>query len=69
MNTADRFLKFATECQIMARSTRSARDRAVWKGLAERWVRCAYLIDQKHPDLRRAGPARRQRTPSHSFVY
>ena len=47
MNTSDRFLRFAAECEVMAKFSRTAENRAVWNGLAERWVRCAKLMDHK----------------------
>jgi hypothetical protein len=45
MNTSDRFLRFAAECEVMAKFSRTPENRAVWNGLAERWVRCAKLMD------------------------
>ena len=50
MNTSDRFLRFAAECEVMAKFSRTPENRAVWNGLAERWVRCAKLMD--HEDFR-----------------
>ena len=47
MNTSDRFLRFAAECQVMAKFSPSSENRAVWRGLAQRWVRCAELIDHQ----------------------
>lgn len=47
MTTADRFLKFAAECEAMAKYSPSRENRAVWNGLAQRWVRCAQLLDQQ----------------------
>jgi hypothetical protein len=43
---AERLERFAAECEAMARGARSPKDRAVWKGLAQRWLRCAELVDQ-----------------------
>lgn len=62
MHAADRFLRFASECQVMAKYTRSPESRAVWNGLAQRWIRCAELTDQIHATVRHGGPAKRQRT-------
>ena len=47
MNTSDRFLKFAAECQVMAKFSPSSENRAVWRGLAQRWIRCAELMDHQ----------------------
>ncbi len=47
MNTSDRFLRFAAECEVMAKLSRTPENRVVWSGLAERWIRCAKLMDQQ----------------------
>ena len=52
MHAADRFLKFATECQAMAKSSRQEENKRVWNGLAERWLRCAKLVEQLDTDVR-----------------
>ena len=54
MNTSDRFLRLAAECEVMARFSRTPETRAVWSGLAQRWVRCAKLVDQR---LKRPRPS------------
>jgi hypothetical protein len=41
MKTSDRFLRFAAECEAKAKFSPSLENRAVWRGLAERWIRCA----------------------------
>jgi len=62
MHTTDRFLRFAAECEVMAKFTRSAENKAVWNGLAQRWLRCAELMDQEQAKMHHATAARRQRT-------
>jgi hypothetical protein len=47
MNTSDRFLRFAAECEVMAKISLSPENRAVWSGLAQRWIRCAELMDHQ----------------------
>ena len=47
MNASDRFLRFAAECEVMAKFSRNPENRVVWSGLAERWIRCAKLMDQQ----------------------
>ena len=44
--------RFAAECEAMAKGTRDPRDKQVWKGLAERWLRCAALIERDESDVR-----------------
>ena len=46
MEFADRFRKFAVECQVIAKSTRNPEQRAVWVGLSKRWSRCAALVER-----------------------
>jgi len=69
MHTTDRFLRFAAECEVMAKFTRSAENKAVWNGLAQRWLRCAELLDQKHSNVHHANSARRQRTFLHNLPH
>jgi hypothetical protein len=61
MNTSDRFLRFAAECEAMAKFTRSPESRRVWSGLAQRWQRCAELMD--HQDSNRDGRRSLKRYP------
>ena len=51
--------RFAAECEAMANGTRDPRDKQVWRGLAERWLRCAALIERDESDVR----ARRRDMP------
>jgi hypothetical protein len=61
IHATDRFLRFAAECEVMAKFTRNPQDKAVWNGLAQRWLRCAELMDQEHANIRRPATAKRQR--------
>jgi hypothetical protein len=45
MHAADRFLKFATECNAMAKLSPTRENKRVWNGLAQRWPACAKLIE------------------------
>ena len=56
--------RFAAVCEAMAKGTRDPRDRQVWRGLAERWLRCAALIERDESDVRarrRDMPVRRKK--------
>jgi hypothetical protein len=66
VHTTDRFLRFAAECEVMAKFTRSPENKAVWTGLAQRWLRCAELMDQEQASLRQPSSAKRQRVFSHN---
>ena len=57
---ADRFLKFATECRVMANLSPQRENRRVWNRLAERWLRCAKLLEQLDDDVSASQLRRRQ---------
>lgn len=44
--SSEDFQRFAAECEDMADGTRNPKDKAVWKGLAQRWMRCAALAER-----------------------
>jgi hypothetical protein len=53
MITSDRFLRFAAECEVMAKFTRSRENRMIWNGMAERLLRCAELMGRQDANARR----------------
>jgi hypothetical protein len=61
MYAADRFLKFASECQVMAELAPQTENKRVWNRLAERWRRCVQLTEQLDTDLRSSELRRRQK--------
>jgi len=52
MITPDRFLRFAAECEVMAKFTDSQESRMAWTQIAERWQRCAALMDKQDSEKR-----------------
>jgi hypothetical protein len=56
MITPERFLRFAAECEVMAKFTASPENRMAWHQIAERWQRCAAVIEKQD---RRERPARK----------
>jgi hypothetical protein len=60
MNTSDRFLRFAAECEVMAKFSRTPENKAVWNRLAERWIRCAKLRDHKDSEYYSRRPLKRR---------
>ena len=66
MDPSEKFLRFAAECEHMAKFTHSRENKAVWTRMAERWVRCAQLYDVASPLKRSNTPARRHRMPAQS---
>jgi hypothetical protein len=63
MNPSEEFRKFAAECRVMAKFTRSPESKATWGHLATRWARCAesYDLDPSAAILDRM--AKRHRRP------
>ena len=41
MHPTEEFLKHATDCEAMAKSTRDPQAKATWKRMADRWRGCA----------------------------
>jgi len=68
MNTADRFLRFAAECEVMAKISRSPENRTVWSGLAQRWQRCAELVDNQYSNDHARSPKRRPKA-MYSYIH
>jgi hypothetical protein len=66
MDPSERFLRFAAECELMAKFTHSPENKTVWTRMAERWVRCARLYEGKNAMTRYSGSTRRHRTQSSS---
>lgn len=64
MNPSEKFLRFAAECQHMARFSRSPENKTTWSSMAERWMRCAELIERQSLHGHRDGLAKRHRKPS-----
>lgn len=69
MDTTDQFLRFAAECEVMARFTRSPQNKAIWNGLAQRWLRCAELMDRDRASAHRVIPAKAQRSFRHNAMH
>jgi hypothetical protein len=64
---AEKFLRFAAECELMAKFTRSRENKTIWTRMAERWVRCARLYDRRGAPVHSA--PRRHRAPAHSSAH
>jgi len=66
MDAADDFLRFAAECEQMARRTSDREGKYAWRQLAQRWQRCAELrqaagTPQGAASAERGGASRRRR--------
>jgi hypothetical protein len=66
MDPSERFLRFAAECELMAKFTHSRENKVVWIRMAERWVRCARLYEGKNAMAHAGHVARRHRSPAQS---
>ena len=61
MHAADRFLKFAIECKVMAQRAPQSENQQTWNRLAERWLRCAKLTERLDVELRSSALRPRQK--------
>jgi hypothetical protein len=68
MSAAEKFRKFAGECRAMAKSARSRESKAIWDGLAVRWVQCAELNELRSSMATVDRMARRHRRPIRSWT-
>jgi hypothetical protein len=68
MNPAEEFVMFAAECESMAKFTHTPENKALWKRMAERWLRCAELYDRQNSATQHGKLTKRQRTPGHGWA-
>jgi hypothetical protein len=47
MNPSEKFLRFAAECEAMAKLARTRESKNTWRGLAARWIRYAELVERE----------------------
>jgi hypothetical protein len=69
MNASDRFLRFAAECEVMAKCTPSPENEIVWHRMAERWIQCAELIERQDSAAHAAASMKRNRKPAQSLAH
>ena len=43
MSASERLLRFAADCEVMAKFTSSPENKIAWRRMAERWIQCAEL--------------------------
>ena len=48
MDTSERFLRFAAECELMAKAARDRENKTVWRSIAQRWIWCAELVERQN---------------------
>jgi len=69
MNASDRFLRFAAECEAMAKITRSPENVTVWHQMAERWLRIADLVERHSTLADAAGRMKQHRKRSPGWAH
>jgi hypothetical protein len=69
MDASERFLRFAAECELMAKFSPSPENKTVWRRMAERWVRCAEMVERQYTLAHRAGSIKQIRKPVHHLVH
>ncbi len=69
MNTAERFLRFAAECEAMAKFTHSRENKTVWHQLAERWLRMADLVEPQDNTAHSVGSLKQHRKRQHGWAH
>ena len=67
MHTSEKFLRFAAECEFMADLTHNTENRTIWKAMAERWLRCAELLDRQSASVPYSSSTKQRRKPTHSW--
>jgi hypothetical protein len=69
MDASERFLRFAAECELMAELTPSAENELTGHRMAERWIRCADLMEQQSSVAHTAGAMKRRRRTDPSGLH
>ena len=69
MNTAEHFLRFAAECEAMAKFSHSPENKTVWRQLAERWLRIADLVEHQNTLDDTVGRMKRHRKRSPGWAH
>jgi hypothetical protein len=67
--TSEDFVRRAAECEYMAKSSRDAENKVVWRNMAERWVRCAELAKQQAAVIHNSPKTRQYRRISANLAY
>jgi hypothetical protein len=69
MSATERFLKFAAECEVMAKFSPSPENKVTWHRMAERWVRCAELNERQDSLAHAAAPKKRHWKSEDNWVH
>src|SRR5580700_4063271 len=69
MGVSERFLRFAAECELMAKGSRDPKNKTVWRSIAERWTRCAELVERQNSLAQDARSMKHRGKPALTFVH
>ena len=69
MSPAERFVRFAAECDRMAKFTHIPENKTEWTRMAARWRLYADFYDQQTSAVRRGTSTKRHRAPAHSWSH
>jgi len=69
MDASERFLRFAAEYELMAKVTRDPENKTVWRKIAQRWIRCAELVEEQNSLARAASSMKHRGKPALTFVH
>jgi len=69
MDTSTRFLRFAAECEAMAKLCPSPENEPAWHQMADRWIRIADLVERQNTSADSARTMKQHRKPAQSLVY
>jgi hypothetical protein len=67
MDVSRKFLRFAAECEVMAKMAPDKENKLVWRRLADRWLQCVGLYEGLTAD--RDSLIRRHQKSAHSWVH
>lgn len=62
MNPAERFIRFAAECEWMAKFTPSPENKIEWARMAKKWLRYADFYDRQTSAAHRGSLTKRHRS-------
>ena len=69
MNTSEKFLRFAAECEFMAQFTHNPKNKSVWSDMAERWLRCAELFDRQSSSAHYGNSTKRHQKSTRTWAH
>jgi hypothetical protein len=69
MDVSERFLRFAAECELMAKSAPTRENKRVWLSIAQRWIRCAEFVERQNSLAHTANTMKHGRKPAPSLVH